>query len=238
MWGSTIGCIVTLILSLLTVPLTSQAQQTAQVPRLGLLMVGSASGFASGIEAFQQGLRDLSYVEGQNIILEYRYAEGRFERLPALVAELMHLKVDVLVTSGSQSVQALKQATSTIPIVGVILADPVGTGFATSFARLGGNITGLAFQNTDISTKRLELLKEAVPRVTRIAVLRDIHHPASASAVRATQEVARSLGLQLHLLEVRGPDDFDSAFGPRTRGVPKPSCRWGLRSSARTERPS
>jgi hypothetical protein len=101
MWGSTIGCIVTLILSLLTVPRTSQAQPTAPVPRLGLLMLGSASGSASGIDAFRQGLRDLGYVEGQNIMLESRYAEGRFERLPDLVAELMHLKVDVLVTSGS-----------------------------------------------------------------------------------------------------------------------------------------
>jgi putative ABC transport system substrate-binding protein len=218
MWGSTIGRIVMFILSLLTVPLTSQAQQTAHVPRLGLLMLGSASEFVSGIDAFRQGLRDLGYVEGQNIMLESRYAEGRFERLPDLAAELIHLKVDVLVTSGSQPVQVLQHATSTIPIVGVILADPIGTGFATSFARPGGNITGLAFQNTDLSTKRLELLKEAVPGVTRIAVLWDVHNPASASAVRATQKAAQSLGVQLHLLEVQGPEDFDSAFDAAHQG--------------------
>src|ERR687888_2715878 len=182
MWGSPIGRIVMLILSLLTVPLTSQAQPTAHVPRLGLLMLGSASAFVSGIDAFRQGLRDLGYVEGQNIILEYRYAEGRFERLPDLAAELTHLKVDVLVTSGSQPVQTLKQATSAIPIVGVVLADPVEAGFAASFARPGGNITGLAFQNADLSTKRLELLKEAVSGVTRVAVLWDSHFPASPSA--------------------------------------------------------
>jgi putative ABC transport system substrate-binding protein len=218
MWGSTIGRIITLILSLLTVPITSQAQQTAHVPRLGLLMLGSASEFVSSIDAFRQGLRDLGYVEGQNIMLESRYAEGRFERLPDLAAELIHLKVDVLVTSGSQPVQVLQHATSIIPIVGVILADPIGTGFAASFARPGGNITGLAFQNTDLSTKRLELLKEAVPWVTRIAVLWDVHNPASASAVRATQEAAQSLGVQLHLLEVHGPEDFDSAFDAAYKG--------------------
>jgi putative ABC transport system substrate-binding protein len=218
MWGSTIGRIVMLILSLLTVPLTSQAQQTAHVPRLGLLVLGSAAGYASRLDAFRQGLRDLGYVEGQNIMLESRYAEGRFERLPDLAAELIHFKVDVLVTSGSQPVQVLQHATSTIPIVGVALADPMGTGFAASFAQPGGNITGLAFQNTDLSTKRLELLKEAVPEVTRIAVLWDVHNPASASAVRETQEAAQSLGVQLHLLEVQGPEDFASAFDAAHQG--------------------
>jgi putative ABC transport system substrate-binding protein len=140
------------------------------------------------------------FLVGRALLLESRYAEGRFERLPDLAAELIHLKVDVL------------HATSTIPIVGVLLADPIGTGFATSFARPGGNITGLAFHNTDLSTKRLELLTEAVPGVARIAVLWDSHNPASASAVRATQEAARSLGVQLHLLAVQGPEDFASAF--------------------------
>ena len=171
MWCRTVGCLVTLILSLLTAPRTSQAQHATHVPRLGLLMPGSATGYVSRLEAFRHGLRDLGYVEGQNIMLESRSAEGRFERLPDLAAELIHLKVDVLVTSGSQPVQALQHATSTIPIVGVVLADPIGTGFAASFARPGGNITGLAFHNTDLSTKRLALLKEAIPGVTRIAVL-------------------------------------------------------------------
>ena len=218
MWCRTVGCLVTLILSLLTAPRTSQAQHATHVPRLGLLMPGSATGYVSRLEAFRHGLRDLGYVEGQNIMLESRSAEGRFERLPDLAAELIHLKVDVLVTSGSQPVQALQHATSTIPIVGVVLADPIGTGFAASFARPGGNITGLAFHNTDLSTKRLALLKEAIPGVTRIAVLWDSHNPASASAVRATQEAARSLGVQLLLLEVQGPEDFASAFDAAHQG--------------------
>lgn len=214
---SVIGLIVTLTLALFLAPFSSEAQQAEKVPRIGILETGSPSSPTPSQEAFRQGLRDLGYVEGKNIRLEPRYAEGRFERLPDLAAELTHLKLDVLVTSGSQPVQALKQATSTIPIVGVVLADPVGIGFAASFARPGGNITGLAFQNADLSTKRLELLKEAVPGVTRVAVLWDSHNPASASAVRTTEEAAQSLGLQLHLLEVQGPHNFDSAFATAHR---------------------
>jgi putative tryptophan/tyrosine transport system substrate-binding protein len=187
------------------------------VPRIGILETGSPSSPTPSQAAFRQGLRDLGYVEAKNILLEYRYAEGRFERLPALAAELTHLKVDVLVTSGSQPVHALKQATSTIPIVGVVLADPIGTGFAASFARPGGNITGLAFQNADLSTKRLELLMEAVPGVTRVAVLWDSHFPASPSAVRATEEAARALGLQVQLLEVQGPEDFARVVAAATQ---------------------
>jgi putative ABC transport system substrate-binding protein len=207
------------ILGILCVALAAEAQQATKVYRIGRLSTGSPlPEFDSSLEAFRQGLRDLGYVEGQNLLIEDRYAQGRFERLPDLAAELVRLKVDVLVTGGSQPVQMLKQATSTIPIVGVVLADPVGTGFAASFARPGGNITGLAFQNADLSTKRLELLKETVPGVTRVAVLWDIHNPASASAVRATEEAARSLGLQLHLLEVQGPHDFDSAFEAAHKG--------------------
>ena len=207
---------VMLVFGLFLTSFWSEAQQAEKVPRIGILETGSPA--TPNFEAFRQGLRDLGYVEGQNIILEHRYAEGRFERLPDFAAELVHLKVDVLVTSGSQPVQVLKQATSTIPIIGVILADPVETGFAASLARPGGNITGLAVQNADLSTKRLELFKEAAPEVTRIAVLWDIHNPTSASAVRATEAAARSLGLQLHLLEVQGPYDFDSAFDAAHKG--------------------
>jgi putative ABC transport system substrate-binding protein len=213
MWYSTVGCIVTLALSLLAAPLAADAQQATKVHRVGRLNGGSPpSNPDPSLEAFRQGLRDLGYVEGQNIVIEDRYAEGRAERLPDLAAELVRLKVDVIVVAGTPGTRAAQHATRALPIVGVVLADPIGTGFAASFARPGGNITGLAFQNTDLSTKRLELLKEAVPRVTRIAVLWDIHNPASASAVRAMEEPARSLGLQLHLLEVQGPHDFDSAF--------------------------
>jgi putative ABC transport system substrate-binding protein len=185
--------LVILVLGFLLTSFSADAQQVEKVPRIGVLEVGSPP--TPNLAAFRHGLHDLGYVEGQNLILEYRYAEGRFERLPDLAAELVHLKVDVLVTSGSQPVQELRHATSTIPIVGVILADPVETGFAASFAQPGGSITGLAFQNADLSTKRLELLKEAVPGITQVAVLWDSHNPASANAVRATQEAARSLGV-------------------------------------------
>jgi putative tryptophan/tyrosine transport system substrate-binding protein len=168
-------------------------------------------------EAFQQSLRDLGYIEGQSMAVEYRFAEGQYERLPALAANLVQLPVDILVTSGTPATQAAKHVTSTIPIVGVALADPLGTGFAASFARPGGNITGLAFQNADLSTKRLELLTEAVPGVTRVAVLWDSHFPASPSAVRAVEEAARALGVQIHLLEVQGPEDFARVVAAATR---------------------
>jgi ABC-type uncharacterized transport system substrate-binding protein len=217
MWCSTRGCLVTLTLSMLVTSLAAEAQQLTKVHRIGWLSPGSALSSRAYIEAFQQSLRDLGYLEGQNMALEYRYAEGKMERLPELAAELVHLTMDVLVTAGSLATQAVQHVTSTIPIVGVALADPLGTGFAASFARPGGNITGLAFQNVDLSTKRLELLTEAVPGVTRVAVLWDSHFPASPSAVRAVEEAARALGVQIHLLEVQGPEDFARVVAAATR---------------------
>jgi ABC-type uncharacterized transport system substrate-binding protein len=212
-----IPLIVIVALTILAVPLAAEAQQPTKVHRIGWLGAGSPLSSRAYVEAFQQSLRDLGYIEGQNMAVEYRYAEGKPERLPELAAELVHLTIDVLVTSGSPATQAAQHATSTIPIVGVALADPLGTGFAASFARPGGNITGLAFQNADLSTKRLELLTEAVPGVTRVAVLWDSHFPASPSAVRAAEEAARALGLQVQLLEVQGPDDFARVFAATTR---------------------
>jgi putative ABC transport system substrate-binding protein len=217
MWCSTLGCLVTLTLSMLVTSLAAEAQQLTKVHRIGWLGAGSPLSSRAYVEAFQQSLRDLGYIEGQNMALEYRYAEGKMERLPELAAELVHLTMDVLVTSGSPATQAAQHVTSTIPIVGVALADPLGTGFAASFARPGGNITGLAFQNADLSTKRLELLTEAVPGVTRVAVLWDSHFPASPSAVRAVEEAARALGVQIHLLEVQGPEDFARVVAAATR---------------------
>lgn len=213
-----IGLIAPRTLALFLAPVSSEAQQAEKGSRRGILETGSPASPTPSQEAFRPGLRELGYVEGQNILLESRYAEGRFERWPDLAAELTHLKGDVLVTSGSQPVQALTHATSTIPIVGVVLADPLGTGCAASVARPGGNITGLAFQQADFSTKRLELLKEAVPGGTRVAVLWDSHNPASANAVRGTEEAAQSLGLQVHLLEVQGPHNFDSACAAAQKG--------------------
>ena len=217
MWCSTLGCLVTLTLSMLMTSLAAEAQQLTKVHRIGWLGAGSPLSSRAYVEAFQQSLRDLGYIEGQNMAVEYRYAEGKPERLPELAAELVHLTMDVLVTSGSPATQAAQHVTRTLPIVGVALADPLGTGFAANFARPGGNITGLAFQNADLSTKRLELLTAAVPGVTRVAVLWDSHFPASPSAVRAVEEAARALGVQIHLLEVQGPDDFVRVVAAATR---------------------
>ena len=217
MWCSTRGCLVTLTLSMLVTSLAAEAQQLTKVHRIGWLGAGSPLSSRAYVEAFQQSLRDLGYIEGQNLAVESRYAEGKMERLPELAAELVHLTMDVLVTSGSPATQAAQHVTRTLLIVGVALADPLGTGFAANFARPGGNITGLAFQNADLSTKRLELLTAAVPGVTRVAVLWDSHFPASPSAVRAVEEAARALGVQIHLLEVQGPEDFARVVAAATR---------------------
>ena len=217
MWGSTIGCIVTLILSLLTAPLTSTAQHAAKVPRLGLLIPGSSSAFAPRIEAFRHGLRDLGYVEGRNITIEYRFAEGQDDRLPALVAELIRLQVDIMVTDGEAAILVAQHATTTIPIVMAVSSDPVGIGFVASLARPGGNITGLSFMLTEVSGKRLELLQEAVPKLSHVAVLWDPANPSSTLGFKETQTAAHALGLPLQSLEVRGPDEFDQAFAAMSR---------------------
>src|SRR5215470_6051162 len=156
MWGNTIRGIVMLILSLLTVPLTSQAQPAAKVPRLGLLIPSSFSAVASRIEAFRHGLRTLGYVEGQNITLESRFADGQADRLPALVAELVRLPVDVLVVDGTVAIRAAQHATTTIPIVMAVSGDPVGAGLVASLARPGGNTTGLSSMLLEASGKRLD----------------------------------------------------------------------------------
>jgi putative ABC transport system substrate-binding protein len=176
------------------------------------LTSGSPSSSRSNREAFRQGLRAIGYVEGQNITIEYRYAEGKENRLPDLAANLVHLKVDVIVVGGSQVISAVKNATGTIPVVMGASSDPVGTGLVASLARPGGNITGLTLLSPELSGKRLELLKETVPGVSRIAALSHPANPASALMLRETREAARSLGVQLQILEVRGADEFDNAF--------------------------
>ena len=147
-----------------------EAQQPARIPRIGILIAASASFFSARVEAFRQRLRELGYVEGKNIVIEYRYAEGKLERLPDLAAELVRLKVDVIVTAGP-AILAAKKASATIPIVFAAAADPVGTGLVSSLARPGGNITGLSHMAPDLDGKRLELLKEAFPKVARVAFL-------------------------------------------------------------------
>ena len=190
----------------------AEAQQAAKVYRIGLLSARSPSSDSTGAEAFRQGLSELGYVEGKNIILDYRYAEGKFERLPDLAAELVHLKVDVILTLGVPPTRAAKQVTTTIPIVMAGGSDPVRTGLIASFARPGGNVTGLSDLNVDLITKRLELLKEAVPKTAHIAVLLNPANPTNPLQLKDTQSVAPALGLTLLILEIKKAEEFEPAF--------------------------
>jgi len=190
---------------LLGMSLSVEAQRSATTPRVGFLGMDSQMQ-AEWLAEFQDGLRALGYVDGRNIIIEYRWAEGRFDRLPALASELVALKVAVIVTAAPPSVRAAQHATTTIPIV-MSVHDPVGMGFAQSLARPGGNITGVAFQDAELSTKRLDLLRESVPRLTRIALLWNKEGGGTA-AVQAVEAAAHGLGLQMLNLEIREPGDF------------------------------
>jgi putative ABC transport system substrate-binding protein len=191
----------------------AQAQQ-GKVPRIGLLVPGSASSYGTRIETFRKGLRELKYVEGQNVNIEYRYAEGKLDRLSELAAELVRLRVDMIVTSGNASVRAVKKATTTIPIVVSNTNDLVGPGHVVSLARPGGNITGLTNMAPELAGKRLELLKEAVPKLSRVAVLwwNDPAAPGRSASWKESELSARELGLQLHSMEVRYLSDFERAF--------------------------
>jgi putative ABC transport system substrate-binding protein len=207
-----IGLIVTIVLGLLAVPLAAEAQQAKKVFRVGYLYAGSSSFSAPVHVAFVQGLRDLGYVEGQNVIIEHRKANGQADRLPGLAAELAHLKVDVIVTPGPEAtLRAASQATRTIPIVAMAANyNPIAKGYIDSLARPGGNITGVFFMQLALTTKRLDLLKKALPQVTRVFALYDVH---SADQLQATEAAAQSLGLQLQSLELRNPPyDFESAM--------------------------
>ena len=206
--------------ALLTAPLAAEAQQSGKVFRIGILAnVWATDPRVEPLwQAFIQGLQELGYVEGQNITIEHRSSEGRYERLPALAAELVRLKVDVIVVPASQNALAAKEATRTIPIVMASAADPVAEGIVASLARPGGNITGLMGNaGPEIAGKRLELLKEAVPKVFRVAVLSNPTNPVSAPALGATRAAARSLRLQLQMLEARAPDEIERAFAAMTR---------------------
>jgi putative ABC transport system substrate-binding protein len=211
MWLRTVGYIVTLILSVLALPLAAEAQQLTKVPRIGVLSVSPSAVEASlyHLEAFRQGLRDLGYVEGQNIAVEYRFAEGQEARLAALAAELVRLPVDVLVTRSAPAVHAARRVTSTTPIVFMNVNDPVGQGIVMSLAWPGGNVTGLSTLSSELSGRRLQLLKEAVPGLRRVAVVWNAANPGMVLQFRETQDTARELELELHSLEVRGPDDVD-----------------------------
>jgi putative ABC transport system substrate-binding protein len=193
-------------------------QQAAKVPRIGFLAVGSREGRAFLIEGFLQGLREHGYVEGQNIVIEYRFSEDRNDRLPALAAELVAMKVRLILASGTPASFAAKQATSTIPIVmGGIAADPVETGLVASLARPGGNITGMSMMTSQLGGKRLELLKRTVPALARVAVFWNPPNPAYGPILKELEAAAQTLRLKLQRLEVRVPGDFERAFEAATR---------------------
>ena len=197
----------------------AKAQQPAKIPRIGFLAVsGDPNTPGPWVEAFRYGLHDLGYTEGKNVLVEYRYIEGKLDRIPSLVAELVQLKVDVLVDVALSAIRAAKQATKTIPIVMVATVDPVATGLVDSLAHPGGNITGLTRLQRELSGKRLELLKEVVPGASRVGVLWEAEDPAAAIAFKEYDVAARALKIQLQSLEVRGPNpDFEEAFQTATK---------------------
>jgi ABC-type uncharacterized transport system substrate-binding protein len=215
MWCRGVGLITTLILSLLAPPLATDAQQVTKVHRIGLLRSGSPTSDKHLLEAFRQGLHDLGYVEGQNLVMESRYAEGSQERFPTLAAELVRLQVEVMVAGGSTAIRAAQHATRTIPIVMAGTGDAVASGFVTSLAHPGGNITGLSDLGAELPEKRLELLKETVPRSARVAVL--AHPAALARSMNNLTVAATALGLHLHVVELRHADELDRAFAAMTQ---------------------
>ena len=199
-------------LGLLAAPTLSLAQAPGKNRRIGFLGTGSAAGMAGWVEAFRGGLRELGHVEGQNLSIEYRWANGQYERAPELAAELVRLKIEVLVTHGTPGTRAAKGATTTIPIVMATAGDAVLVGLVASLARPGGNITGSTFFNPELAAKRLELLRETLPRVIRVARLVNPDNPAMGPVFQGMEPTAKSLKLELESIEVRGPADFERAF--------------------------
>ena len=202
----------------LAAPLASFAQQKpAKVARIGFLGTASASAYASRVEVLRAGLRDLGYVEGRNIAIEYRWAEGKYERLPGLAAELVQLKVDVIVAAATPAVQAARQATTTIPIVMVATVDPVGAGLVASLSRPGGNITGLSNISVDLSSKWVELLRVALPKLSRVAVLVNPGHPNHPAFLKNIQATAKTTGVNVSPLQASTASQIEAALGAMTR---------------------
>jgi putative tryptophan/tyrosine transport system substrate-binding protein len=197
---------------------SAEAQQPKKVPRIAYLAASPASANVGRLEAFRQGLREIGYVEGENIVIVDRYAEGKFDRLPALAAELVRLKVDVIITAGPPVTRAVKDATAAIPVVMAQDGDPVGNGFVASLARPGGNITGMSQLAPEISGKQLELLKETVPKLSRVAVLGTSTRPGNAHALKQTELAAGTFGVRLQYLDVRDPKDIETAFREARKG--------------------
>jgi putative ABC transport system substrate-binding protein len=197
-------------------PLAARAQQPSKVPRIGFLRFGPASAYAGRVEALRVGLRQLGYVEGKNIVIEFRWAET-VDQLPELAVELVRMNVDVIFAMSSTEVEAVRQVTKTIPIVFATHADPVGLGHVASLAQPGGNITGLTSLNTDLAAKELEILKEAVPQATRIGVLFSPTAPSHRPAVQAVETAGEKLGVQLVMVPARTVEDFEGAFSTMSR---------------------
>jgi len=195
-----------------------EAQQPTKVPRIGFLTAGSPSTIPARIEALRQGLRELGYVEDKNIIIEWRFGEGKPDRLPALVAELVRLKVDVILSAGAAVTRPAKDATRTIPIVMAQDTDPVGNGFVASLARPGGNITGLSSYSAELNGKRVELLKEIVPKLSRLAVVGASTYPGNAQSLKETELAAGALKVQLQYLDVLDPRDIETALREANKG--------------------
>src|SRR2546426_1762331 len=195
----------------------AQAQQQPKIPRIGFLTNNSSTGLGAADEAFRQGLRALGHVEGKSLVIEYRYGEGKLGRLAEMAAELVRLKVDVIVTGGPTSTRTAKQATSTIPIVMATDPDPVANGFVASLARPGGNITGLATLSPELSGKRLELLKEILSKLSRVAVLGTSTTPGTAQELKEAELAAGAFGVKLQYLEVQNPNEIETAFRAATK---------------------
>jgi putative ABC transport system substrate-binding protein len=194
-------------------PFAARAQQTGKVARVGFLGAASAPAYANQLAGFRAGLRDLGYVEGTNVVIEYRWAQGHYEQLPGLVADLVRSNVNVIVTHGTPGALAAKQATTTVPIVMAIVGDPVASGIVASLAHPGGNITGQSFFNPELGAKKIELLKEASPHMTRAACLLNQDNPGSTGlSLQAMEVAAKSLKMELYQFAVRRPDDLDGAF--------------------------
>ena len=207
-WGGVVAIGITFAMC----GVVAQAQQPVKVPRIGVLAPPTSSFFSIRFEPFRQGLRDLGYLEGKNISIEYRYAEGKLDRLPHLAAELVHLKVDVILTAGESDALAAKNATSTIPVVFAVTEDAVESGLVSSLARPGGNVTGLTVLSEELGGKRLELLKESSPKVARVAFLWPSGGPRGNVPFTEMEAAAKAFGLKLQSLPVRGLEDFQPAF--------------------------
>jgi putative tryptophan/tyrosine transport system substrate-binding protein len=199
-------------------PLAVRAQQPAKVPTIGFLGASTSSAWNHWVAAFVRRLGELGWIEGRTVAIEYRWAEGRSERYTEIAAEFVRLKVDVIVTVGS-AIAAAKQTTSVIPIVFAVAVDPVGTGLVASLARPGGNVTGLSMQSTDLAAKRLELLREVLPGLRRLAIMANVGYPAAVLEKGEVQAAARKLGLDVDTLEIRRPEDIAPAFGALKSGA-------------------